>query len=133
MFQPSVPGNFSTHEAEVFSGQAVCDQLNISQIDFLKIDVEGAEHLVLKGFGDMLSTNQIKIIQFEYGECNKITRFLLGDFYDLLCKRGYIVGKIFPYGVEFKDYKIRDDDFIGPNYLAVLESEKKIIEKLRNF
>lgn len=38
---------------------------NLTYIDFLKIDVEGFELKVLKGFGDYL--NNIKHIQFEYG------------------------------------------------------------------
>ena len=38
---------------------------NINQIDFIKIDTEGFEMDVLKGFGDFLKN--IKIIQFEYG------------------------------------------------------------------
>jgi FkbM family methyltransferase len=38
---------------------------NIQNIDFLKIDTEGYELNVLKGFGDFLKN--IKIIQFEYG------------------------------------------------------------------
>ena len=33
----------------------------------LKIDTEGAEHLVLKGFSDLLSKQSIRLIQFEYG------------------------------------------------------------------
>jgi len=40
-------------------------QNNISQIDLLKIDTEGFEFNVLKGFEDFL--RNIKIIQFEYG------------------------------------------------------------------
>lgn len=38
---------------------------NIVRIDFLKIDTEGYEWKVLKGFGDQLSI--VRIIQFEYG------------------------------------------------------------------
>ena len=38
---------------------------NIPTIDFLKIDTEGYELLVLKGFEDQLQ--KVKIIQFEYG------------------------------------------------------------------
>ena len=40
-------------------------QHNVEQIDFLKIDVEGFEFDVLRGFGDALS--KVKFIQFEYG------------------------------------------------------------------
>jgi FkbM family methyltransferase len=38
---------------------------DIQSVDFLKIDVEGAELDVLKGFGEKLSL--VKFIQFEYG------------------------------------------------------------------
>jgi FkbM family methyltransferase len=38
---------------------------NIKNIDFLKIDTEGFEFKVIKGFGEYL--NIVKIIQFEYG------------------------------------------------------------------
>jgi FkbM family methyltransferase len=45
-----------------------CDYIvenNIETIDFLKIDTEGYELLVLKGFEDHLQ--KVKILQFEYG------------------------------------------------------------------
>jgi len=38
---------------------------NIKEIDFLKIDVEGHEFAVIKGFKELISS--INIIQFEYG------------------------------------------------------------------
>lgn len=38
---------------------------NIQHIDFIKIDTEGFELSVLKGFEDCLTN--VKIIQFEYG------------------------------------------------------------------
>jgi hypothetical protein len=38
---------------------------NITNIDFIKIDTEGFELKVLKGFGELLRI--VKIIQFEYG------------------------------------------------------------------
>jgi FkbM family methyltransferase len=42
-----------------------CIEKNISNIDFLKIDTEGFELNVLKGFEDELQ--KVNIIQFEYG------------------------------------------------------------------
>lgn len=44
-----------------------CEMHNISQIDFLKIDVEGAEFLVLKGAIEMLNAKRISFLQVEYG------------------------------------------------------------------
>ena len=102
----------------------------IERIDLLKIDVEGAEHLVLEGFGAALATD-IDVIQFEYGEVNIMTHFLLRDFYELLEARGYLVGKLFPDHVDFRNYELRDEDFLGPNYVAVRRVKSRIVDALR--
>ncbi len=91
---------------------------NIAKIDLLKIDTEGAEHLVLRGFGDNLSPDRIPVIQFEYGLINISAKFLLRDFYAFFEARGYQVGKLMPAGVRFRSYQFEDEDFIGPNYVA---------------
>lgn len=44
-----------------------CESTNINFIDFLKIDVEGAEMDVLKGSFKMLSKHKIMFLQVEYG------------------------------------------------------------------
>lgn len=44
-----------------------CEQNNIEMIDFIKIDVEGAEKMVLDGAKRMLSQNKIRAGIFEYG------------------------------------------------------------------
>lgn len=101
---------------------------NVASIDYLKIDVEGAEHLVLKGSERMLKEKRIKAIQFEYGMASIYTRFLLKDFYALLEPLGYRIGKIMPSHVEWRSYDPRHEDFRGPNFLAVLSSEKILID-----
>ena len=103
----------------------------IERIDLLKIDVEGAEHLVFEGFGAALGT-QIDVIQFEYGRVNIMTHYLLRDFYNFLEARGYLVGKLFPNHVDFRKYDLQDEDFLGPNYVAVREDKSQIIQALRN-
>lgn len=40
---------------------------NLEQIDFVKIDVEGAEKDVISGASGMMNNKKIKFIQFEYG------------------------------------------------------------------
>lgn len=64
-----------------------CEEHQISQIDFLKIDTEGHELDVLNGAQKMLSAGKIKHIQFEFNEMNIISRVFLKDFYELL--KGY--------------------------------------------
>jgi len=92
--------------------------------------VEGAERLVLKGFSEALDAGRIDVIQFEYGKVAILTHFLLKDFYELFEDKGYAVGKIFPDHVDFRPYKLEDEDFLGPNYLAVRRERADIIEAL---
>jgi FkbM family methyltransferase len=102
----------------------------ISRIDFLKIDVEGAEHLVLRGFERALDAGAIDVIQFEYGKSSIVTHFLLSDFHALLESKGYVVGKIYPEGVDFRPYELDDENFLGPNYLAVRRARPDLIGAL---
>ena len=65
----------------VVRGDSYLSTNSIDHIDLLKIDTEGAEHLVLSGFQLALKNQQIECIQFEYGRANAVARFLLSDFY----------------------------------------------------
>jgi len=98
----------------------------IGRVDFLKLDVEGAEHLALKGLDGYLRQGKVRFVQFEYGRVNILTHFLLRDFYELFQGYGYAVGKIYPDYVEFREYDLRDEDFLGPNYLACPRSDEAL-------
>jgi FkbM family methyltransferase len=102
----------------VMRGDEFLAREGIREVDFLKLDVEGAEHLVLRGLEELLRERRVRFVQFEYGRVNILTRFLLKDFYELLGKYGYVVGKIFPDHVDIRDYELGDEDFVGPNYFA---------------
>lgn len=119
-------------EASISKGDKFCSEHNIQSIDYLKIDVEGYENNVLYGFEGMLNKGKIKIIQFEYGQVNIKTHFLLKDFYDYLEKFDMVIGKIYPNYVDFRKYKYTDENFLGPNYLAVHCSCENVIELLKN-
>jgi FkbM family methyltransferase len=101
---------------------------DIDYIDYLKIDTEGHEYFVLDGFKNMIEQGKIGCIQFEYGYACILTRKLLIDFYQLLTPYDYILGKLTPEGVQFKDYILPDEDFQGPDYIAVHKSRRDIIE-----
>jgi FkbM family methyltransferase len=103
------------------SGTAA-EEIGVSTIDVLKIDTEGNDWFILDGFCEWLHAGRIKVIQFEYGMTCIFTKKLLADHYTILRQNGYIVGKIYPTYVDFRPYDPMDEDFIGPNYLAVHES-----------
>ncbi len=105
-------------EAELTTLDAFCRAESIDAIDFLKIDVEGVEHRVLKGAAETLAQRRVKLLQFEYGAFSIDTRFLLKDFFGVLGGH-FDIGKIYPTYVEFRDYDWRDEDFRFANYLCV--------------
>lgn len=45
-----------------------CEENNVHQIDFIKIDVEGAEKMVFEGAHNLLSNHSIKCGMFEIGQ-----------------------------------------------------------------
>jgi len=102
----------------VMRGDEFLAREGIREVDFLKLDVEGAEHLVLRGLEELLRERRVRLVQFEYGRVNILTRFLLKDFYELFGGYGYLVGKLYPNHVDLRDYDLADEDFLGPNYLA---------------
>lgn len=118
-------------QVEVITGDSYVKNNNINKINFLKIDVEGAEKLVLFGFSETLSLNKIDIIQFEYvGSFAIHVKFLLKDFYDFLEKYDYVIGKIYPNYVNFKKYSYQDEMQKYSNYLAVHKSQVDLINLL---
>jgi FkbM family methyltransferase len=116
---------------ELVSGDDFMKQNNISEIDFLKIDIEGSEYDAILGFDENITKGTIKAIQFEYGYINISTKKLLVDYYNYFESKGYIIGKIFPKIVEFRKYEFKYEDFIGPNFIAVKKTETELINALK--
>jgi FkbM family methyltransferase len=115
------------------AGDAFCAEQNIQQIDLLKIDVEGTESSVLRGFEKMLAGGRISVIQFEYEKLNTVNKFLLKDFYALLGGYGFIIGKIFPNHIDFRDYEFEHEMLWGSNYLAVLKSRPDLLGRFSGY
>lgn len=104
---------------------------NIDCIDFVKIDVEGMDLQVIKGFEDQLKN--VRVVQFEYGIFNISSHDLLADFCLYLKSKGFAVGKIFPKHVNFIEYHYNMENFHGSNYVAVRNDETLLIDKLQSY
>jgi hypothetical protein len=107
------------------SGDSYLARAAIREIDFLKVDVEGAEPLVFAGLSDAFAARGIRCVQFEYGH----SKTSLREYYKFFEERGYRVGKIFPDGCDFGGYLPRREQ-VASNYLAVLKEEQAIIATL---
>ena len=106
------------------TGDSFVAESDINEIFFLKIDTEGHELNVLRGFLSLIKKQKIKCIQFEYGYTYIQNRYFLKDVYELLESAGYDLGRIYPEGVNFKEYDIfRDENFRMKNYFATCDPD----------
>jgi FkbM family methyltransferase len=121
----------SIKQTNVVRGDTYADRNNIDFIDFLKIDVEGAEKIVLEGFSNKLTEQKIRMVQFEYGYCNGDLKFLMRDFFKLFEEYGYIVGRLRDGNVEFREWTYLHNNFeSGPNYVAIRKSDEELYQLL---
>jgi FkbM family methyltransferase len=111
---------------DVVKGDTIMKEYGIETIDLLKLDIEGAEMDALVGFENALKGKKIRVIQFEYGYINITSKVLLADYYDFFSAHGYIVGKLYPRSVEFREYSFKHEDFIGPNFIAIQKSDVEL-------
>lgn len=91
----------------------------IRHIDLLKIDVEGHELSVFRGFGEFLAPANVSFIQFEYGGCDLDSRTTLRELYSLLDSRGFKIGRLLRDRVEIRPYNPVMEDFDYSNYIAI--------------
>lgn len=78
----------------------------------------------------MIKRGQVDVIQFEYGRANLVNRFFLSDFYEFFDTKKYAIGKLFPNYVEFAEYSHAQENFLGPNYVAVKRPLTSLIKTL---
>ena len=87
-------------------------------IDYVKIDVEGHELSVLKGFGKLI--NKIKLIQFEFGHQNIETRTFFRDFWDFFKANNFELYRITPFNIyKLDNYVESEEVFTCTNYIAL--------------
>jgi len=116
-------------EVERRTGDDLCAELGIDHIRFLKVDTEGHDMAVLRGFAGMIAGGRVDVIQFEYNYMSVYSRTFLRDFYEMLAPTMKI-GRLLPQRVEFADYDFGADNFIQSNWIAVRRDQLADIASL---
>lgn len=112
----------STISVAVTTIDAFCDQHGIDTIDFLKIDVEGAELAVLQGAQGMIAQRRIRVIQFEYGGTYIDAHVFLQDVFAFFANTQYQIYKLFPtHAVPVSQYDPNLENFQYANYAAIVK------------
>lgn len=115
-------GKASTHPVDVVRLDDFLKNQNISNIDLLKIDTEGNEFNVLLGAKELLQSNGVQAIHFEFNEMNIVSKTTFKDFWGLLSS--YTLYRLMPGGklLEIKQYSAIDCEIFGyQNIIALLK------------
>lgn len=109
------------HKVKVMALEAFARSRNIEHIDLLKVDTEGNELSVLKGFLDYIEAGKIEAIQFEFNEMNVSSRTYFRDFWELL--PNYDFYRLLPNGMaRIKRYSpVYCEIFAYQNIVALLK------------
>jgi FkbM family methyltransferase len=97
-----------------------CKERALARIDFLKIDVEGAELDVLLGATEMLADGKIRFVQFEFGPNNMSSRTYMKDFFQVL--KGFKMYRICQDGIREIRYSEMLEIPLVSNFLAIREN-----------
>lgn len=116
--------------ARVERGDAYLRAQRLDRVDLLKIDTEGDDLAVLRSFGDALRAGAVGAVQFEYGYAAVYSGALLARFHELLTPLDYTIGWLRHDGLDVRSYRVTDERFFGPNYVAVHAGQPLLLARL---
>jgi hypothetical protein len=94
-----------------------CRSHQIDTIDFMKVDVEGAELMVLQGACDILARGRISVMQLELNDALKRYGIQRSDIVELLGRHGYA---LYTYDcTQNKIDSVQEDNNIPQNVYAI--------------
>lgn len=111
-------------KVETVTGDDVLRSHGLAKIDWLKIDVEGHEIQVLRGFRRSLEERRIRFVQWEYNKTWIAARTSLRDAFELLEPAGYKLCKLRPKSpLRYTRYRAALDNYCYSNWLAITEED----------
>lgn len=112
-----------TEKIQITTINSYCKDKDINYIDFLKIDAEGSEFMILQGADQLLCEKKIGLIQFEFGDKMMFSKTSFLDFYSFFNKHDYTIYRLLKNGfIPFRNYSANNEIYAGTNYLAMPNS-----------
>jgi FkbM family methyltransferase len=108
-----------TIEVRALTLDDFCRERGVRNVNFLKLDVEGAELEVLTGCRRLLAQARIDFIQFEYGGTFRDSGTRLADVFRLLQDQGYRLFKLGGELVHVPQWSDALEDWQYANFLAI--------------
>jgi len=113
------PTNYEKTLVRLETGDHFISDRDLASVQLLKVDVEGFELEVLKGFSSSLRNRKIVAVQFEYNYAVAMRqKCTLVDFQNFFQALGFEIGQLRQSGVDFKFSEQWLDFESGPNYVA---------------
>jgi FkbM family methyltransferase len=108
--------------------QEYCDDRHVSEIDLIKMDIEGYEIEALAGGASLFERGIIRMCSFEFGGCNLDSRTYLRDFFEFFERCGMTIFRIAPGGAltPLATYREAWERFSTTNYLASREDLSRL-------
>ncbi|MBA2279882.1 MAG: FkbM family methyltransferase [Acidimicrobiia bacterium] len=98
-----LPAGSETFDVAVRAGDDVLDEHAIERVHLLKVDAEGYDLEVLRGFVRAFARGAVDIVQFEVSPWNSVARVWVHDLVDALGE-GWTTGRVFPQHVALAPY-----------------------------
>jgi FkbM family methyltransferase len=118
-------------QCEFTTGDALCQKYNVDELSLLKIDVEGMEARVLRGFERMLRERRIQAVQFEHGPTHAVTGHTVRTLDNTMRGYGFHTWVIFPNGLRsIQNVGVDSESFRGRNFLSVHSARANLCRDL---
>ncbi len=107
-------------EVVVSTGAAMMDEAALPHLDLVKVDAEGFDFSILKGFRAKLEAGRISVIQFEYNHRWLAQRESMRGLFDFVEGLPYCVARVAPGGLEiYPHWNPELDRYFETNYALV--------------
>lgn len=121
--------DFEIRKVECTSISQYCQEMSIEKIDYMKIDVEGMEYVILNSL-DLDIKNKINFIQFEFNDTYLSQRLFFKDFWNILQEDFYVLRITCRGLIKFHAYVAELLELTGmANYLCIRKNQFAELDK----